>query len=57
MPTRAMSSPAAAEAAAAARDGALAVAIDALLPLEQAALAHDRVDAGSRGRVLPAIPD
>ena len=48
---------AAADLTAAARDGALAVTIDTLLPLEQAALAHDRVDAGIRGRVLLTIPD
>jgi NADPH2:quinone reductase len=48
---------AAADLTAAARDGALAVTIDTLLPLEQAALAHDRVDAGIRGRVLVTIPD
>jgi hypothetical protein len=35
----------------------VAATIDTLLPLEQAALAHDRVDAGIRGRVLLAIPD
>lgn len=48
---------AAADLTAAARDGALSVTIDALLPLEQAAQAHDRVDQGARGRVLLAIPD
>ena len=48
---------AAAHLTAAARDGALHVAIDVLLPLEQATQAHDRVDAGTRGRVLLAIPD
>ena len=42
---------------AAARDGALSVTIDALLPLEQAEKAHDRVDQGARGRVLLTIPD
>jgi NADPH:quinone reductase len=47
---------AAADLTAAARDGALAIAVDAVLPLEQAARAHDRVDAGARGRVLLAIP-
>jgi NADPH:quinone reductase len=30
---------------------------DAPLPLEQAAQAHDRVDAGARARILLAIPD
>lgn len=40
----------------AAAEGALAVTIDTVFPLERAAAAHDRVDAGSRGRVLLAIP-
>lgn len=48
---------AAADLTAAARDGALSVTIAALLPLEQAAQAHDRVDQGARGRVLLTIPD
>jgi NADPH2:quinone reductase len=48
---------AAADLTAAARDGALSVTIDALLPLEQAAQAHDRVDQGARGRVLLTISD
>ena len=48
---------AAADLTAAARDGALSVTIDALLPLEQAAQAHDRVDQGARGRVLLTIAD
>jgi NADPH2:quinone reductase len=48
---------AAADLTAAARDGALSVTIDALLPLEQAAQAHDRVDQGARGRVLLTIPE
>jgi NADPH2:quinone reductase len=48
---------AAADLTAAARDGALSIAIAALLPLEHIALAHDRVDAGTRDRVLLAIPD
>ena len=39
------------------RDGALSIPIGAPLPLERAAEAHDRVDAGSRERVLLAIPD
>lgn len=30
---------------------------ETLLPLERAAQAHDRVDQGTRGRVLLAIPD
>jgi NADPH:quinone reductase len=42
---------------AAARDGALSIPIDTPLPLERAAEAHDRVDAGGRDRVLLAIPD
>jgi NADPH2:quinone reductase len=48
---------AAADLTAAARAGALSVTVDALLPLEQAAQAHDRVDQGARGRVLLTIPD
>ena len=48
---------AAADLTTAARDGALSIPIDAVLPLKQAAQAHDRVDAGARGRVLLAIPD
>src|SRR5207247_6358801 len=48
---------AAAYLTAAARAGALSVTVDALLPLEQAAQAHDRVDQGARGRVLLTIPD
>jgi NADPH2:quinone reductase len=41
----------------AARDGALAIAVGTPLPLQQAAQAHDRVDAGTRARVLLTIPD
>jgi NADPH2:quinone reductase len=41
----------------AARDGALSIDIDAPLPLERVAEAHDRVDSGSRGRVLLRISD
>ena len=48
---------AAAGLTAAARDGALSIPVDAPLPLEQAAQAHDRVDAGPRARILLAIPD
>ncbi len=48
---------AAADLTTAARDGALAIPIDAPLPLEQAAQAHDRVDQGGRARILLAIPD
>ncbi|WP_112133406.1 NADPH:quinone reductase [Glycomyces dulcitolivorans] len=42
---------------AAAADGALTVALGEAYPLEQIAAAHDQVDAGSRGRVLVALPD
>ena len=42
---------------AAASAGALSITIGAPLPLRQAAQAHDRVDAGSRSRILLAIPD
>lgn len=42
---------------AAARDGALSVAVDGTMPLEATAQAHDCVDTGARGRVLVAIPD
>jgi NADPH:quinone reductase len=42
---------------AAARDGALSIPIGTPLPLERAAEAHDRVDAGGRDRVLLAIPN
>ena len=48
---------AAVDLTAAARDGALSIAVDATLPLEAIAQAHDRVDTGGRGRVLVAIPD
>jgi NADPH:quinone reductase len=48
---------AASDLTAAARDGALSISVGALLPLEQAAQAHDRVDGGARGRILLAIPD
>jgi NADPH2:quinone reductase len=48
---------AAADLTAAARDGALSVTVGTLLPLEQAAQAHDRVDQRVRGRVLLAVPD
>ena len=41
----------------AARTGDLTIPIDDPLPLEQAADAHERVDAGTRRRVLLAIPD
>jgi NADPH:quinone reductase len=48
---------AAVDLTAAARDGALSIPVDAPLPLEQAAEAHDRVDTGARARILLAIPD
>lgn len=41
----------------AAAAGALRVRIAEPLPLEQAAAAHDRVDAGTRDRVLLALPE
>jgi NADPH2:quinone reductase len=41
---------------AAAIEGTLSIPIDTPLTLEQAAAAHDRVDAGTRSRVLLAIP-
>lgn len=48
---------AAADLTDAARDGDLRIPIADPLPLEQAGLAHDRVDADNRRRVLLAIPD
>ena len=48
---------AAADLTAAAQDGDLAIPIGVPLPLEQVAEAHDRVDAGTRDRVLLRIPD
>jgi NADPH:quinone reductase len=45
-----------ADLTAAARDGALHIPVDMLLPLDQTARAHDRVDEGPRGRVLLAVP-
>jgi len=47
---------AAADLTTAARDEALSIAIGTPLPLEDIADAHDRVDAGSRDRVLLNIP-
>jgi NADPH2:quinone reductase len=47
---------AAADLTAAARDGALSIAIGPALPLDRVAEAHDRVDAGARDRVLLTIP-
>jgi NADPH2:quinone reductase len=48
---------AAADLTAAARDGALSMAIGTPLPLERIAEGHDRVDAGTRSRVLIAVGD
>jgi NADPH:quinone reductase len=47
---------AAADLTDAARDGALSIPIGEPVPLDRIADAHDRVDAGSRERVLVAIP-
>ena len=47
---------AAADLTAAARDGALAIAIGTPLRLDETAEAHDRVDARTRDRVLLAVP-
>jgi NADPH2:quinone reductase len=41
---------------AAARDGALSIPTSEPLPLHRIAEAHDRVDAGTRQRVLLTIP-
>jgi NADPH2:quinone reductase len=41
----------------AAHEGAITMAIGDPLPLEHAAEAHERVDAGSRERVVLAVPD
>jgi NADPH2:quinone reductase len=40
----------------AAREGALSIAISEPLPLERIAEAHDRVDAGTRQRILLTVP-
>jgi NADPH2:quinone reductase len=48
---------AAADLTAAAKEGALAISVGTPLPLERAAAAHGRVDAGSRDRVLLSIPE
>jgi NADPH:quinone reductase len=48
---------AAADLSAAARDGALTIKIDSVLPLDRAADAHDLVDSGTNGRVLLKISD
>jgi NADPH:quinone reductase len=47
---------AAADLTAATRDGAVSTAIGTPLPLDRIADAHDRVDAGTRDRVLLAMP-
>ena len=47
---------AAADLTAAARDGALRIPIGEPLPLDRIAEAHDRVDAGTRKRVVLSIP-
>jgi NADPH2:quinone reductase len=47
---------AATDLTAAAGDGALSIAIGTPIPLEHTAQAHERVDAGSRERVLVGIP-
>ncbi|HET9872970.1 MAG TPA: NADPH:quinone reductase [Propionibacteriaceae bacterium] len=48
---------AAADLTAAARSGALSIPIGVPLPLDQVADAHERVDGGTRDRVLLVIPD
>jgi NADPH:quinone reductase len=48
---------AAADLTAAARDGALSIAVGRPLPLDRVAEAHDIVDAGARDRVLLTIPN
>jgi NADPH:quinone reductase len=48
---------AATDLSAAARAGALTIAIDSVLPLDRVAEAHDRVDSGTAGRVLLGIPE
>jgi NADPH2:quinone reductase len=40
----------------AAHEGALAISVGTPLPLERVAEAHDKVDSGSRGRVLVIVP-
>jgi NADPH2:quinone reductase len=47
---------AAADLTTAARDGALSLPIGDVVPLEQVARAHDLVDAGTRNRVVVAVP-
>jgi NADPH:quinone reductase len=46
---------AAGDLTAAAESGALTIPIAEPLPLDRAAEAHDRVDAGARGRILLAV--
>jgi NADPH2:quinone reductase len=48
---------AATDITAAARDGALSITVGQTFPLENIADAHDLVDAGSRHRVVVALPD
>ena len=48
---------AAADFNAAARDGALSIAIDIPLPFTHAAQAHDRADQGVHACILLTIPD
>lgn len=48
---------AATDLTAAARDGALSITIGATFPLANVSDAHDLVDAGSRHRVVVAVPD
>jgi NADPH2:quinone reductase len=48
---------AAADLTDAARTGALVITLDRVLALEQTAVAHDRVEAGTRGRVLVAVDE
>ena len=46
---------AAAELTAAARDGTLSIPVGTPLPLDRAAEAHERVEAGTRERVLLTV--
>jgi NADPH2:quinone reductase len=48
---------AAADLTSAASEGALSIAIGQPLPLDEIADAHDRVDSGSRDRLLIAVPN
>lgn len=56
-PAPAAKEQAATELTAAARDGDLTIPIADPLPLDRAAVAHDRVESDNRRRVLLAIPD